>query len=339
MLFQPSDLPRPDPPAGRLRLRQGDPRRSPRTGAPRREPHYDLSIIEDDEELERLGRRPGRRGGRPAPAGCRRGDPGVRSRLGVAPPAAPQDRLCRAARIIDQLEARGYIGAFDGSNARQVLRRDASGAGRARDVGDEDEDDDRRRASTLDPCGASGPPAAMASRGQEPRTTAAGWSACPTGCSRRARPRAWTSCAPSARRRSAAQYLAAMERGAWAELPAGVYARGFLRNYAIYLGLDPDEVLAAWGRERGEVPVEPLDRGAASDRGASTRRSSWAPGSSSRASSRSPPLRSSPTSASSFSGSRSRRRSRWRIRQRRSRRWPRTRPRTRSAGRPSAMGR
>jgi S-DNA-T family DNA segregation ATPase FtsK/SpoIIIE len=30
----------------------------------------------------------------------------------------------RAARIIDQLEARGYIGPFDGSNARQVLRRD-----------------------------------------------------------------------------------------------------------------------------------------------------------------------------------------------------------------------
>ena len=34
----------------------------------------------------------------------------------------------RAARIIDQLEARGYIGAFDGSNARQVLRREAGGS-------------------------------------------------------------------------------------------------------------------------------------------------------------------------------------------------------------------
>ena len=32
----------------------------------------------------------------------------------------------RAARMIDQLEARGYIGAFDGSNARAVLRRDAT---------------------------------------------------------------------------------------------------------------------------------------------------------------------------------------------------------------------
>ena len=52
-------------------------------------------------------------------------------------------------------------------------------------------------------------------------------------------------------------YLAAMESGAWDELPAPVYARGFLRNYAIYLGLDPDEALAAWQRERGEVPVEP----------------------------------------------------------------------------------
>jgi S-DNA-T family DNA segregation ATPase FtsK/SpoIIIE len=36
----------------------------------------------------------------------------------------------RAARMIDQLEARGYIGAFDGSNARPVLRRDEGpGAG------------------------------------------------------------------------------------------------------------------------------------------------------------------------------------------------------------------
>jgi len=53
------------------------------------------------------------------------------------------------------------------------------------------------------------------------------------------------------------QYLAAMEHGAWEELPAGVYARGFLRNYAIYLGMDADEVLGAWSRERGEVPQAP----------------------------------------------------------------------------------
>ena len=43
--------------------------------------------------------------------------------------------------MIDQLEARGYIGAFDGSNARQVLRRDdvPRSAGPADDGLDEDD--------------------------------------------------------------------------------------------------------------------------------------------------------------------------------------------------------
>jgi S-DNA-T family DNA segregation ATPase FtsK/SpoIIIE len=45
----------------------------------------------------------------------------------------------RAARMIDQLEARGYIGAFDGSNARQVLRRDEPASGRSDDGLDEDD--------------------------------------------------------------------------------------------------------------------------------------------------------------------------------------------------------
>jgi len=36
----------------------------------------------------------------------------------------------RAARILDQLEARGYVGPFDGSNARAVLRREATPLGR-----------------------------------------------------------------------------------------------------------------------------------------------------------------------------------------------------------------
>ncbi len=53
------------------------------------------------------------------------------------------------------------------------------------------------------------------------------------------------------------QYLGAMERGAWDELPPGVYARGFLRNYAIYLGLDADDVIEAWNRERGHVTEAP----------------------------------------------------------------------------------
>jgi S-DNA-T family DNA segregation ATPase FtsK/SpoIIIE len=49
----------------------------------------------------------------------------------------------RAARIIDQLEARGYIGAFDGSNARQVLRRDGGPAPLGAIGDDADEDVER----------------------------------------------------------------------------------------------------------------------------------------------------------------------------------------------------
>ena len=49
-----------------------------------------------------------------------------------------------------------------------------------------------------------------------------------------------------------ARYLAALERGDYRELPGQVYATGFLRNYAVYLGLDPEEALGMWRRERGD---------------------------------------------------------------------------------------
>jgi cytoskeletal protein RodZ len=49
-----------------------------------------------------------------------------------------------------------------------------------------------------------------------------------------------------------ARYLGALERGDYRELPGAVYTKGFLRNYALYLGLDPDEVLVQWRRERGD---------------------------------------------------------------------------------------
>ena len=55
-----------------------------------------------------------------------------------------------------------------------------------------------------------------------------------------------------------ARYLAALERGDYRELPGAVYTKGFLRNYAVYLGLDPEDVLRQWRRERGDqVPSEP----------------------------------------------------------------------------------
>ena len=54
-----------------------------------------------------------------------------------------------------------------------------------------------------------------------------------------------------------ARYLAALERGDYRELPGAVYTKGFLRNYALYLGLDPEDILLQWRRERGDVREAP----------------------------------------------------------------------------------
>ena len=94
MLYQPSDLPRP------MRL-QGvfvsDHEIAKVTDHWRDQiedtPHYDMAIIESDEDGSASVERSRRRGCRSAPARCRRGHPGVRSRLGVAAPAAPEGRL------------------------------------------------------------------------------------------------------------------------------------------------------------------------------------------------------------------------------------------------------
>lgn len=60
-----------------------------------------------------------------------------------------------------------------------------------------------------------------------------------------------------------ARHLAALENGNAADLPAPVYAKGFLRNYALYLGLDPDEMVMRWRSEQAlprpsqRIAVEP----------------------------------------------------------------------------------
>jgi hypothetical protein len=46
-----------------------------------------------------------------------------------------------------------------------------------------------------------------------------------------------------------AKYLSALERSDFRELPGAVYTKGFLRNYAAYLGLDPDGIVEQWKRE------------------------------------------------------------------------------------------
>lgn len=60
------------------------------------------------------------------------------------------------------------------------------------------------------------------------------------------------------------RYLSALERGEYRELPGAVYTKGFLRNYAAYLGLDPEYLIdlyrleaAAGAADRPSVPRPP----------------------------------------------------------------------------------
>lgn len=53
------------------------------------------------------------------------------------------------------------------------------------------------------------------------------------------------------------RYLEAIEDDRWDELPAEAYAKGFLRTYAAFLELDPQQFLAAFRDRRREV-AEPI---------------------------------------------------------------------------------
>ena len=52
------------------------------------------------------------------------------------------------------------------------------------------------------------------------------------------------------------KYLEALESGDFATLPRGAVARGFLRTYAAFLGLDADEMLRRYGKESGDAGDE-----------------------------------------------------------------------------------
>jgi len=60
------------------------------------------------------------------------------------------------------------------------------------------------------------------------------------------------------------RYLEALETNRFSVLPAAVFARGFLREYARYVGLDPDEVVnyysAAQQEQEPESPFGPRPR-------------------------------------------------------------------------------
>lgn len=53
------------------------------------------------------------------------------------------------------------------------------------------------------------------------------------------------------------KFLRALEDGDYQSLPGAVYTKGFLRNYAEYLDLDPEELVAIYNAERG-VQLEPV---------------------------------------------------------------------------------
>jgi cytoskeletal protein RodZ len=52
------------------------------------------------------------------------------------------------------------------------------------------------------------------------------------------------------------KYIEALESGDFANLPRGAVARGFLRTYATFLGLDADEMLRRYGKESGDAGDE-----------------------------------------------------------------------------------
>ncbi|MBI3751549.1 MAG: DNA translocase FtsK [Chloroflexi bacterium] len=137
MLYQPSDLPRPMRLQGVFVSDVEIGRVVDHWKGQIDDPHYDLGIIQSDEDgsgsVDDLADEDADRLLPDAVEVIREYDRASASLL--------QRRLkvgyARAARMIDQLEARGYIGAFDGSNARMVLRRDDGPGDNRGDPGDD----------------------------------------------------------------------------------------------------------------------------------------------------------------------------------------------------------
>ena len=80
-----------------------------------------------------------------------------------------------------------------------------------------------------------------------------------------------------------ARHLEALEREAWDALPSPVQARGFLHNYADFLGLDPDAILLQYvevQQQRRSAIAAPTRPSAATERvrGVEVRRPRWISG-------------------------------------------------------------
>jgi cytoskeletal protein RodZ len=73
------------------------------------------------------------------------------------------------------------------------------------------------------------------------------------------------------------RYLQALEVGDFEALPGPIQARGFLRNYARYLGLPVEDVLARYDAEVEGHPVQPRITMRTPERSARTGERTWAP--------------------------------------------------------------
>ena len=128
MLFQPADLPRPIRLQG-VFVSDKEIANVTEHWRAEAEPHYDMGILETGEEAEGIAEPVDEEADRLLLDAV-----GVIQEYDRASASLLQRRLkigyARAARIIDQLEERGYIGPFDGSNARQVLRRNGAAPAR-----------------------------------------------------------------------------------------------------------------------------------------------------------------------------------------------------------------
>jgi len=58
-------------------------------------------------------------------------------------------------------------------------------------------------------------------------------------------------------------YLRALEADRYQELPSPVYLKGFLRTYATYLGLDPEELIRLLTPQNGSMPLDSTPAGMA----------------------------------------------------------------------------
>lgn len=78
--------------------------------------------------------------------------------------------------------------------------------------------------------------------------------------------RGWDVARAERETRIRSRYLVALEEGDYRDLPGTVYTRGFVRNYAVYLGLDPEVCLDLYRREVAPdlprpamAPLRPVD--------------------------------------------------------------------------------